>query len=233
MGLAWDMLQDPPPALPRNAVILHLAAVLQGPPDALALNAAMVLPLVKLARQSEARAVLFASTAAVYAPGPMPCRETGKPAPPGAYGLAKLQAEQALQLHSDIPSHILRIGNIPGIDALLGPRKDNQPILLDPVPGQTGGPVRSWIGPQDLAHTLAQLCTLPLPPILNLAADPPLAMADLLAADDRPWRYGPPRDGVLPRITLDTSLLQALIPMPVASAPDLAAQARWARSVLQ
>ncbi len=189
------MLADPVPDLPRGAVILHLAGVTRGDETALRQNLAMIPALARAAQAASARSILFASTAGVYAPGPDPAGEEDAPAPPGAYGRAKLLAEQALRDRAHCPVHVLRIGNVAGADALLGPRPAQSPIVLDPVPGRDGGPLRSWIGPRDLAAALAALCRADLPPVLNLAQDPPLAMADLLDASHLPWTYGPPRAG--------------------------------------
>ncbi|MCB6178032.1 NAD-dependent epimerase/dehydratase family protein [Rhodobacter sp. Har01] len=225
--LQWDILSGPAPALPQGAVILHLAGVLRGPAKALEANHRMIPPLMAAAQAARASAVLLASTAAVYAAGPQDCTEDSAPDPRSDYGWAKLAAEgAALALVGGRPVTALRIGNVLGADALFAPRPG--PILLDPVPGRPGGPVRSWIGPQTLALALARLvplaCSGALPPVLNLAQSPPLPMEALLCAARRPWAYGPPNPGVVPRHALDTRRLGALLPLPRATPCALTAE---------
>ncbi len=223
--LVWNILDGPAPLLPPGAVILHLAAVLRGDAAALAANAAMAAPVLAAARQSGARAVLFASTAAVYAPSAVPATEDTPPAPANAYGRAKLAAEMAFLASGPVPVSRLRIGNVVGADALLGPRATPGPLVLDPVPGRAGGPVRSWIGPQTLAQVLAALCHAPsVPPVLNLAADPPLPMADLLTAAGRDWTWGPPNPAVVPDAILSVARLAARMPLPAATPAALIAE---------
>lgn len=191
----------------------------------------MVAPMLQACRAASVRKLLFVSTAAVYRPGPTPAREDDAPAPLNAYGRSKAAAEAVLMAQADCPVTILRLGNIAGADALLGPRGAGE-IVLDPVPGQIGGPLRSWIGPKSLAQVLAALCRAELPNILNIACDPPLPMADLLTASGLPWRFGPPNPAVVPVATLATTRLAELVDLPGADPATLAAEAAWARGVL-
>lgn len=228
IDLQWDILDGSAPCLPAGAVVLHLAAVLGGGPEALRRNSAMAVPVMAAARRCGARAVLFASTAAVHAPSAAPATEDTPPAPANSYGQAKLAAEAAFRGAGGAPVVILRIGNVVGADALLGPRDDSGPIVLDPVPGRSGGPVRSWIGPLTFSRVLARLCRLAgdgaLPPVLNVATDPPLAMADLLQAAGRNWRYGPPNPAVVPAAVLSCARLARLMELPRTSPAALAAE---------
>lgn len=221
--LTWDILAGPAPSWPPGAVVLHLAGSTGGTDPAL--NTALVPPLLAACRANAVRHLLFASTAAVYAPGPLPARETDPPAPANAYGRAKAEAESLLA--GAAPGlTILRIGNVAGADALLGPRADEGPIRLDPVTGNGHGPIRSWIGPLSLARCLAELIlrTDSLPAVLNVAAEPPLGMADLLRASDRVWSWGPPNPAVVPAATLDVSCLHAIAPPPPASPRGILAE---------
>lgn len=226
VDLRWDMLSEEAPDWPRDAVVLHLAGVIGGSKAQLGCNAAMIAPLLRACQSNGAAAVLFASTAAVYPPGPQPLRESDAPAPPNGYGAAKLAAEQALAA-ADLPVTRLRIGNVAGADALLSPRASGQ-VTLDPVPGRAGGPLRSWIGPLSLAGALACLCrqAVALPPVLHLVQSPALAMADLLQASGRDWRYGPENPQVVPSVVLDDSLLRVFCPLPPASPAALIAEIR-------
>jgi nucleoside-diphosphate-sugar epimerase len=230
--IQWDMLGKQLPDLPKGAIVLHLAGSARGPEETLAGNAALIPPLVRACAESKARSILFASTAAVYAPGLEPATEADPPAPQTAYGRSKHLAERLLQAQSACPVHLLRIGNVAGADALLGPRMPPGQIVLDPVPGRPGGPVRSWIGPRVLAGLLADLCRLDLPPILNLAQDPPIAMADLLQASGLDWCYGPPAPTVVSTATLSTRLLRSVVDVRRASARQMATESAWARAVL-
>lgn len=231
--LAWDLLADPVPDLPRGGVVLHLAGVLSGPEEALRRNAAMVPPLVAACRASGARRLLAVSSAAVYGAGRPDADEGDAPAPVSAYGRAKAEMESLVLAAPGLTATVLRIGNVAGADALLGPRPAGQEIVLDAVQGRYGGPLRSWIGARTLARVLAALCRLPaLPPVLNIACDPPLPMADLLNTSGLPWRQGPVNPATIPVATLSTRRLAALVDLPPADATTLAAEAAWARGVL-
>ncbi len=234
----WHIGNSEPPFCLHGAVVLHLAAVLRGTAAELASNATMATALCAAARNAGARHVLLASTAAVYRPGPQDIPESQPPHPANPYGAAKLAAEhaatQALSSPGDPGLTILRIGNVAGADALLG---GQGPALLDPVEDQSGGPLRSYIGPQVLAQVLAELAGLAakgvaLPRVLNIAQSPVVAMGDLLSAAARDWTFGPPRDGVVPRVGLDTTLLGHLVPLPPATATGIVAdldalKGRW------
>ena len=221
---AWDMGREPAPELPRGAVILHLA----GSVATLAEYRASVVAICAAADAGGARHLFVASSAAVYRPQVQDNREDTPPDPPNAYGLAKLDAEQAARaaIGQATPSGtgltLLRIGNIAGADALLGGNAPGRRVVLDPVPGQNG-PERSYIAPTVLAGVFSQLAGLAvaaaaLPLILNVAQPGRIAMGDLLDAAGRDWGFGPPSDTVLPRLTLNTDRLAALLPLPATSA---------------
>ena len=227
----WNMEaeDDPLITIPQGAVILHLAAVTQGPPEAFGTNITLARAL---ARQADrAGHVLFASTAAVCAPGPGDVTEDQPPAPTNPYGASKLAAEDVIRAAMPDRLTILRIGNIAGADALLSRADPAVPVQLDPVPGRGGGPVRSYIGPHALAAVLLRLAKLAesdiaLPLCLNVALSPPVAMADLLNAAGQPWRYGPVNPGVMPRVGLCTRRLAALVDLPPGDAAAIVADWR-------
>ncbi|MDZ4136856.1 MAG: NAD-dependent epimerase/dehydratase family protein [Paracoccaceae bacterium] len=221
--VSWDILKRPCPLLAGSGgVVLCLAGVTGGP--GLTQNTALALAACAAARRIGARHVFIASSAAVYGPGlPMNLAEDAPLRPVNAYGVAKRAMEAAVGDQPGIT--MLRIGNIVGADALLGQALPDQPasgqVVLDPVPGQPGGPVRSYIGPVTLAAVLARLCGLAvrgeaLPRALNIAAPPPVAMADLLTAAGIGWRFGPENPGVVARVGLDTRRLAGLVEI----APD-------------
>jgi len=225
-GLQWDIGQNPPPLLPNGLIVLHLAGKISGTPEELAQNAVATKAVCLAALEARARHVFIMSTAAVYAPGPLPIDEATPPAPQSPYGLSKLTAEQVAVRLLQRRVTILRLANLAGADALLGPARDE--VMLDPIEGQPGGPERSYIGPRVLAQTLAGLMQMTvngatLPPILNLAQQPPVAMADLLQAHGVKWRFGPPRAGAVARVVLNTDRLAAIVPVPQTSPSALIA----------
>lgn len=228
VDLAWDIGRQDPPALPEGAMVLHLAGRVSGTEDELADNA---LSAREVASWVQGRGwILAMSSAAVYAPAPRDLTEQDPPAPPSAYGRAKLAAEKALlQATKGQGLALLRLANLAGGDVLFGNIRAGLPITLDPIPGQAGGPIRSYIGPVTLARALAGLighvrAGRVLPPVLNLAQPGAVAMADVLRAAGANWQFGPPRAGAVPRVTLDSSLLQSLVPLPPATASTLVAE---------
>ncbi|MFE3835858.1 NAD-dependent epimerase/dehydratase family protein [Pseudogemmobacter sonorensis] len=218
--IGWDILSGPVPDWPRGAVVLHLAAVVRGPADAFARNPEMAERLAEACRRNGARALLAASTIAVYGPGRgTPFDEDMPLDPQNDYGRSKAEAERRMaRAAGGLPVTALRIGNVLGADALFGPRPSAQPIRLDPVPGSAAGPLRSWIGPRGLARAFGCLARLAgrgaaLPPALNIACDPPLGMADLLEAAGRDWSWSA-TPAAVPVAVMSTRRLRALCPMP-------------------
>lgn len=221
----WDVL-TPPPALPQGAVWLDLVGVTQGD---FSKNQQLTAAVAQAVRAVGGR-MIHLSSAAVYPGGPQDMVEALPPSPPHAYGLSKQQAETALRNHCPRAT-ILRLGNVAGIDALLGQCPKGQPIMLDPVSMGNGGPVRSYIGPGVLAAALRSLCDTAardeaLPAVMNLCQPGAVAMADLLNAAGVHWAFGPPRPGVVPRVVLSTALQSAHLAMPRASASSLVADLR-------
>ena len=224
----WDMGREPTPDLPQGAIILHLA----GSVATLAEYRASTLAIGAAARDSGARHLFVASSGAVYRPQEKENTEETPPDPANAYGEAKLAAEQAAReqvAREQVAAGLtlLRIGNIAGADALLGGNEPGRRVVLDPVAGQNG-PERSYIGPTVLAAVFSRLAALvvegtALPVLLNVAQPGRIAMGDLLDAAGRDWGFGPPNAAVLPRLTLASDRLAALVPLPAASAADLVA----------
>ncbi|MCU0815157.1 MAG: sugar nucleotide-binding protein [Cypionkella sp.] len=216
----WDILSSQPPPI-RPRVVLDLAGVVRGDFGTNPLLAARV---ASWARDHGAR-LLYLSSAAVYPGGPEPMQEDTNPAPVSDYGKSKLMAETAL--HAALPdATCLRLSNLAGADALLGGLSHNKQVLLDPVSGETGGPIRSYIGPSTLARVLGHLVLLaqqgaPLPVCLNISQPGTVSMADLLTAAGADWRFGPRREGVLARMELSTERLASIVDLPQASAEGL------------
>lgn len=236
----WDMLARPYPGPPlTQGVILHLAGITPGPGRDLADNTPLAIAACTAAMQAGARHVFITSSAAVYGPGTGADLTEGAPLNPvNPYGHAKAAMETAVlqwkagQTGAAPAVTILRIGNVLGLDALIGAADPAVPVILDPVPDAPGGPVRSYIGPRSLAAVLAHLCQAamagtPLPAVINIAAAPAVAMAALLVAADQPWRYGPSNPAVVARVVLATARLQALAPLPANAGQPATMIAEW------
>jgi NDP-hexose 4-ketoreductase len=220
--LAWDDLVQ---RAPDGAVILHFAGAVR---DDLGVNARLAEQICAL---ENVRHVFVASTAAVYRPGDGDLDEEMSADPQNAYGMAKLAMERAVR---GARVTLMRIGNVAGADALLGGLLEGKTAILDPLPGQPGGPVRSYIGPITLGQTLLQLAERAdacgdLPEVVNVAAPGAVAMADLLDAAGADWVYGPPKSGVVPRVVLDVSRLCGIVPVAKAAAADLVREWRSAQ----
>lgn len=234
----WDLAAPPPPDLPRRAVLLNLSGAVPGR-GVLSDNVDQARAIVAADAALSFRHVLHMSSAAVLAPGPRALGEDVPPAPLSPYGAAKAEAEALLLAGLPGRVTILRLGNLAGADALLGGNDPGTDVVLDPVPGQVGGPLRSWIGPLTLARVMAALAAgaEELPPILNLAQPGVVAMAELLDAAGRRWHYGPPRSDVVARVELATGRLGRFCahwgcPLPPATAQGivgelLALKGRW------
>ncbi|WP_083100695.1 NAD-dependent epimerase/dehydratase family protein [Pseudophaeobacter leonis] len=155
-------------------------------------------------------------------------------APASPYGAAKVEMEQraaALARQLDVPVCMLRIGNIAGLDAILGGWRAG--FTLDQF-ADGRSPQRSYIGMRCLSRVMAQLLqrailppaalSPPLPAVLNLAQPQPVEMADLLRAADLPFTIRPAPQTAIVEVSLDVSRLQSLIPaelLPQANAAQM------------
>lgn len=233
----WDILTGAAPEIPKGAVIVHLAGILHGDKAAMAANTSMALKVCHAAKVSGAAHVFLASSAAVYGAGAHDHAEVEDPFPCSDYGRAKLHMErEALfwvqKAGPDTPGlTCLRIGNVLGADALFAAAKAGHSVVLDDVPGQRRGPIRSYIGPRAFAQVLVGLVDCvnrreKLPKILNVAASSPVHMADLLAAAEMPFHFGPPNADVSPKVSLFIKRLAALLPVPQSDASALVADWR-------
>ena len=126
-----------------------------------------------------------------------------------------------------VPVTALRIGNIAGIDAILGGWRPG--FALDVLPGG-GTPRRSYIGMGDLAQALADVvAAADLPPALNIAAPGPIAMGDLLDAAGLEWTPRPAPETVIARVALDTARLAAISPVGTKPADPVRMVEDWRR----
>ena len=214
--LVWQPLQGAPLPQGFRAMIL-LAGVVSGD---LAQNSTIARACFHAAQCAGMAQVLFASSSAVYGANlGLPCREDTPTAPLTPYGRAKLEAEAVAAEFPDLAITALRIGNVAGADALL--TNPARPLLIDRF-ASGHGPLRSYIGPQALARVLAGLLGQRLPPTLNLASTP-IRMEALAEAAQLPWAFHPAPATAHEAITLDTTHLASLLPLPAQTAADIAA----------
>lgn len=241
-GEAWHILAplEDPAALAQAAegtdTILCLAGVTPGHGGDLDDNVRLAEASIRAAQASTRGSdrktrVLLASSAAVYGnqPGVLPEEAPLHPANP--YGVAKAEMEaQALRLGAEagVAVTALRIGNIGGLDAILGGWRPG--FQLDRFADGTT-PRRSYIGVQMLAQVLAALVQRPdLPKLVNVAQPGPVAMGDLLHAAGLDFSLRPAPDTAIPEVALEVTRLAGLLPPDVPLPPADPAQlvAEWA-----
>lgn len=232
-GLAWDLAAGPRPLLDLAArdgppaALVVLAGVTPATGADMAANVGLARAALAAARQAGVRRVLLASSSAVYGgPRPEPWREEDPAQPRSAYGAAKLAMEEAARPFRDAGLEVsaLRIGNVAGADALL--LNAPGPVRIDRF-ADGGGPVRSYIGPATLARVLTALCGLSLPPVLNLAAPRPVAMADLARAADLRWSWTPAPPAAAQHFTLACDRLAQAVPFADTDSAPAAMIAQW------
>ncbi|MEB8388266.1 NAD-dependent epimerase/dehydratase family protein [Rhodobacteraceae bacterium KMM 6894] len=225
---AGDLIWDP---LAKNAPtgrfdrILSLAGVVPAPGADLSMNIALGLACTRAARALGATRVLLASSQAVYGTAlARAYREDDIPAPETPYGIAKLEMERTCAADG---VSALRIGNVAGADALLLNVARGQTMRLHRF-ADGGGPVRSYIGPVDLARVLADLLRAEdLPATLNIAAPAPVTMQALLDAGSTPFDWVAAPAEAVQSITLDCGALTALHPFDKDASSPRAMLAQW------
>lgn len=215
-GLYWSPADAPLPPDCRPQAMIVLSGVTPGRGD-LDDNRRIAEAVLQSAADAGVGRVLLASSQAVYGAGQgLAMAEDAPTQPVNAYGAAKLAMERAVERFraGGMDLCCLRIGNVAGADAMLvnaAQATDQAPVVIDQFDSGES-PVRSYIGPGTLARVLAALLTLPgrLPPVLNIAAPGPVAMADLVRAAGRPFVYRPAPATAFARILIDCRRLSAL-----------------------
>lgn len=214
--LVWDFLRDDVPNDVRADIVLCLAGAVPDRNVDLALNSILAERALSIGTAIKAKYIFLVSSVAVYGSGPF--SETEKVAPITPYGMAKAEMEKLAakwiaNTGKDAPRvTILRVGNVAGADALLGPGKRH--VALET--GPDGEDIkRSYIGPARLADIVFALCKKaadgePLPSILNIALSPSVSFRALL--DAAGWSYSRiPAAGNMPLdVDVDTHLLEQL-----------------------
>lgn len=226
-GLFWDMLAGPAPDLPKPVSgVIAFMGVTQGDAAVMHANTELAIAACDLAEWAGGVRVLLASSQAVYGPSAEVLHEASPCHPTNEYGRAKLAMEQAVAGRSNVTS--LRIGNVMGCDGLSAAMARG-PVGLEQF-ADGAGPLRMMIGPADLARMLLALLAHEgaLPPVLNFAASPMIAMQDLLVEAGAAWHWDMALQGGLPALKLDLLLLESIIGLNSTSANQLVAQARAA-----
>ena len=119
----------------------------------------------------------------------------------------------------------LRIGNIAGVDAILGGWRPG--FALDVFTDGTT-PRRSYIGPLTLARVLKELAgAAALPGVLNVAAPGGVAMGTLLDAAGLGWTPRPAPASAIPDVQLDIAALTRLVPLDAACGLPETLVAEW------
>lgn len=208
--------------------------------DQMAINVSLVDQALKAAVAAEIPRILIASSSAVYGGGEgVPFDESSALHPVNAYGMAKRDMEAlCLSRAADygIEVCLLRIGNVAGADALLGPTEGWQsgdaPRLLDIFP-DGDGPRRSYIGPESLADVLRCLAlqSQPLPQVINVAAPVSVSMKALLDAAGVDWKPRPVPASPLQDIVLDCARLATLSDIKVSDGAANVLVAQWRRAL--
>lgn len=214
--LPWDFLLGGTPEDLRADVVLCLAGAVPDRGTDLTLNSVLAERALNIGASIKAKYIFLVSSVAVYGEGPF--SETAQVAPISAYGKAKAEMEKMAaewvgNAGRDAPNvTILRVGNVAGADALLGPGKRH--VLLET--GSDGEDLRrSYIGPSRFADIVLRLCSKAangkkVPSILNIALSPSVSFRALL--DAAGWSYSEvPIASVVPAdVNMDTHLLEQL-----------------------
>ncbi len=189
-------------------------------------NIALAEAAVRAGAASGAR-VFLTSSAAVYGAERGVLEENMTLKPVSDYGKAKAEMEgrgAALGAKLGVQVCALRIGNIAGVDAILGGWKPG--FRLDQfVDGRT--PRRSYIGARTLARILGDLVlgdlmlAEKLPQALNVAAPGTVEMGALLDAAGLTWTPRPAPPGAIEEVCLSTRALQRFSRLETVSAQAL------------
>ena len=227
-NIPWDVAYGPHGLLKwmdrfgALEALIVMAGVTPATSSDMTLNTVIAKAYLDAARVAGIKRVLLASSSAVYGFGDgSPMSEAHSCAPVNTYGKSKLDMEaMAHNIAADSNMEIccLRIGNVAGADALLlnaSKATPETPLIIDRFP-DGAGPLRSYIGPTQAGDVLAQLACHQgtLPHVLNLAGTAPIHMEELAIAATLPWRYATAPQTARQSITLDCSVLAALIDMP-------------------
>ena len=227
-GLRQDVTQvilDPiadPAAVARAAAGRQVLCLAGGVPGRGELTDSWRLGEAALRATAPGGRVVLCSSAAVYGNQSGDLDEEARLHPINEYGRAKVVMEQRgviLAAKLGVQLCVLRIGNIAGLDAILGGWGPG--FQLDQF-GDGTTPARSYIGVATLARVLGDLLALPqLPEVLNLTQPGPVEMGALLTAAGLDWTARLASEAAIARVALNTELLQKLVPVAAADAGQM------------
>jgi len=234
----WVMWGPGMPLPPARVVVLLAGVTTENPATGATLddNPRIGLQVAEAAVRAGVRHVLLTSSIAVYGRTPPEgATETTPPDGPRAYGLSKRDTEDAMAARlagTGTGLTALRLGNVAGADMLADVVASGSAVRLDRF-ADGAGPARSYAGGRFLARTLAALCGhvlsgTPLPAVLNVAGQSPVAMADLLSAAAIPFEWTQAGPAALQRVTMDCTRLAALVPPAPQFETVAALAADWA-----
>lgn len=248
--LIWPCLADLDPLLDHatsvdgvDGLFVFLGASRSGDksdPDQMSLNVSLVDLALKAAVAAQIPRVIIASSSAVYGGGQdEPFDENSPLHPANAYGAAKQDMEALCRARAEahgIEVCLLRIGNVAGADALLGPAQGwmsgDAPLTLDMYP-DGDGPRRSYIGPISLADVLECLAlgAAPLPQVLNVAAPQSVSMNALLDVAQIAWQSRAVAASPFQNIVLDCARVTAVSNLAILDGTPEVIVAQWRRAV--
>jgi nucleoside-diphosphate-sugar epimerase len=181
-----------------------------GAADVFEVNANATVRLLEWARSAGAGSFVYASSGAIYAPGPEPVRETDAPAPGNFYAVSKLAGELACeQFRGELRAHVLRFFFIYGpgqenmfIPGVVGRIRDGQEVALAGEDGIRVNPVYV----DDAASAVIGALDAPESLTLNVAGPDVVSLRELselageLVGREPAYSVGDPRPDVLASI---------------------------------
>ena len=181
--------------------VTHARLAQDGGAD-LAQNSDLALAAIRAGAAVGARVrVLLTSSAAVYGAQSGSLAEDAPLRPANAYGVAKVEMEErgaVLGAELGVAVTSLRIGNIAGLDAILGGWRPG--FRLDRF-ADGRSPRRSYIGLATLARTLRELPLMEgLPGALNIAEPGMVEMGALLDAASLAWEAQEAPETAIPEV---------------------------------
>jgi nucleoside-diphosphate-sugar epimerase len=241
--LTWNFADGPFALLshaerygPFDGMLVLNGLVPGQPPPNYQANVTLARQAAEAAKEAGVGRFLHASSSAVYGThSTEPYAETAELRPVDDYGRSKVEAEKACSeiLGDSVMVTHLRIGNVVGAGSLYRNIEARQPgASLDlRVFADGGGPVRSHVGPVSLAKIIKTLALHDgkLPQAINVAATPPVSMADLLTAANVPWVETAARPNEAQFVLLDCSRLAEFCTLSPDEVTPAAMHGQWER----
>lgn len=189
-AVAQDLVAPLGDGLPHDIdAVIHLAQSRRhrefpaGVTDVFEVNANATVRLLAWARAAGARSFVYASSGAVYAPGPEPARETDLPVPGNFYAASKLSGELACeQFRGLLRAHVLRFFFIYGpgqedmfLPGILGRVRREEEVTLSGEDGIRVNPVYA----EDAVRAIIGVLDAPESMTLNVAGPNVVSLREL------------------------------------------------------